>query len=51
VTIYWDLTLWRSDISSAEEMYHTVSFQVEMDNLSESGWTAFERSPVQQFSN
>lgn len=51
VTMYWDLTLRNDDISSAEEQYHTVSFQVELDNLSESGWTTFERSPVQQFSN
>jgi hypothetical protein len=39
------------DVSGAEEHYHTVSFQVVPDDLSESGWTSFERSPVQQFSN
>jgi hypothetical protein len=51
VTMYWDLTLRNDDVSGAEEQYHTVSFQVELDNLSQSGWTSFERSPVQQFSN
>lgn len=51
VTMYWDLTLRNDDISSAEEQYQAVRFQVELDNLSQSGWTAYERSAVQQFSN
>jgi hypothetical protein len=51
VTMGWLLTLRQDDVSGAEEMYHQVSFEVTPDNQSQSGWTPFERSAVQQFSN
>lgn len=50
VTIWWEKTLEAGEIG-AEEMYQTVSFRVTLDNLSQSGWTSFEDSPVQAFSN
>ncbi len=51
VTKGWLNTLPQADVSGAEEMYHQVKFRVTLDNLSQSGWTAFEKSAVQKFSN
>ncbi len=51
VTKGWLNTLPQADVSGAEEMYHQVKFRVTTDDLATSGWTAFEKSAVQQFSN
>ncbi len=50
VTMWWENTLPNTDIDR-EEMYHTVRFRVTTTNLAQSGWTSFEMSPVQSFSN
>lgn len=50
VTKGWLHTLPAGEVG-AEEVYHQVSFRVTPDNLSQSGWTAFEASAVQQFTN
>ena len=51
VTKGWLNTLPQADVSGAEEMVHLVKFRVTLDNLSQSGWTAFDYSAEQQFSN
>jgi hypothetical protein len=50
VTMWWDKTLQDGELGQ-EEMYQTVSFRVTLDNLSQSGWTTYEDSAVQPFSN
>ena len=50
VTMGWLLTMVTGEVG-AEELYHTDSFRVTTTNLAQSGWTAFEDSPVQAFSN
>lgn len=50
VTIWWEKTLETGELG-AEEMYQTVRFRVTTDDLAQSGWTSYDASPVQQFSN
>jgi hypothetical protein len=50
ITMWWENTLPNTELGK-EEMYHTVKFQVTMDDLSSSPWTSFEESSVQAFSN
>jgi hypothetical protein len=50
ITMWWEKTLEAGEIG-AEEMYQTMNFRVTMDDLSQSGWSSWEDSPVQAFPN
>ncbi len=49
VTMWLDYPLPDTEIGD-ESMYQHVSFRVTPDDLSQSGWTAWEDSPIQVFS-